>query len=48
MLKENYAGAILIAYRLYCKFVGNINFNKFEALVSDDYGYLACEINKVK
>jgi len=44
--KENYASAILIAYRLYCKFIGKMDFNKFEPIVNNDYSFLAYEIEK--
>ena len=45
-IKDNYAGAILMAYRLYCKFVGYINFSEFETSVNDNYNILWNEANK--
>ena len=46
--KENYAGAILIAWRLYCKFIKNISFKKFEELITNNYNYIDCEIRNYK
>ena len=43
--KENYAGAICIAYRLYCKYIKDIDFNAFEKLISENYNDVVNEIN---
>ena len=34
---DNYAKAILIAYKLYCKLYGKTDFNLFESIVENDY-----------
>lgn len=46
--KENYAGAILIAWRLYCKFIKSIGFKEFEELVTNDYNAIDCEVRSYK
>ena len=38
---ENYAGAILIAYRLYDTFVAEVDFNTFENEISNRYGEIS-------
>ena len=45
-VKENYAGAILIAWRLYCKFIKSIGLKKFEELVTNKYHEIDHEIRK--
>ena len=42
---ENYAGAILIAYRLYCEFVADIDFNTFEKAVSERYSEVSFAVD---
>ena len=44
MSKENYPSAILIAYRLYYKYIGHIAFNDFEILITDNYNDLVNRI----
>ena len=34
---NNYAKAILIAYKLYCKLYGKTDFSLFESMVENDY-----------
>jgi len=46
--KQNYASAILIAWKLYCKFIKSIDFNEFERLITDDYNAVGWEINAYK
>ena len=45
VIVENYAGAILIAYRLYDTFVGEVDFNTFEDAISNRYGEVSFAIS---
>ena len=47
-VKENYAGAILIAWKLYYKFIKEISFNEFEKLITSNYDVLNNEVNTYK
>ena len=42
--RQNYSSAVLIAWKLWCKFMGSINFNEFEELITDNYNYLDAKV----
>lgn len=46
--KENYAGAILIAWRLYSKFIKSVGFKEFEESITNNYDDINSEVMTYK